>query len=411
MPVNAPISSFTAGGILPLRSLVPFVDVADTTDAATGTTKKALLSQMLAMAGYPFGGRLSLEAGVGISTSDQTAKSTLYLVPFNGNGVALYTSIGWVYRQYDALAVVLSGLTSARPYDVYCFTTTAVPSATNTTTEIVTFGSAQGWVTGSTVTVDATVGGLTADTFYYWNAASTTTGSFHTTMADALAGTNKVNLTANITQNVTGVSLELLAWASTVARQTILLTQDGVLVKGSSALRRYVGTIQTTSTTTTEDSLANRYVWNNYNQVERRLHVCPKYTDDNLNTSYTTATAAWTEANGSGNGRVNYIIGVAGTPSAISARAICTTSGTGEACIGIGCDGNANARVRGQNNTLSSTLGLSCSTGDANVIGLHTYYLLIRSGAGTATFFADTARATSETADDKATYLEGWLKA
>jgi len=69
-----------------------------------------------------------------------------------------------------------------------------------------------------------------------------------------------------------GLALELsAAWSSDTARTDALALQDGVLVKSGAATRRFLGTIRTTGTTTTEDSRAKRFVWNSASRVLRPL--------------------------------------------------------------------------------------------------------------------------------------------
>lgn len=69
-----------------------------------------------------------------------------------------------------------------------------------------------------------------------------------------------------------GLTLELsAAWSSDTARTDALALQDGVLVKSGAVTRRYLGTIRTTGTTTTEDSRAKRFVWNAVSRVLRPL--------------------------------------------------------------------------------------------------------------------------------------------
>lgn len=68
-------------------------------------------------------------------------------------------------------------------------------------------------------------------------------------------------------------TLELTAWTNDTTRATSLVRQDGILVKSGSATRRYVGTIRTTGTTTTESSSAKRFVYNQYNKLPNNLHV------------------------------------------------------------------------------------------------------------------------------------------
>jgi hypothetical protein len=74
------------------------------------------------------------------------------------------------------------------------------PASTDTTADTCTFTNGHGWTTGTIITPLTTVGGLTHDVAYYINASSSTVCSFHTTLANAIAGTSKVDLTANITQ-------------------------------------------------------------------------------------------------------------------------------------------------------------------------------------------------------------------
>jgi len=65
-------------------------------------------------------GRLTLETGVAISTTDQTAKATLYFTPFRGNSIGLYTSGGdWVLRSFTEKSLSLSGYTTAKPFDIF----------------------------------------------------------------------------------------------------------------------------------------------------------------------------------------------------------------------------------------------------------------------------------------------------
>lgn len=61
------------------------------------------------------------------------------------------------------------------------------------------------------------------------------------------------------------------AWTNDTTRADALATQDGVRVKNANKTRRLLGTIRTTGTTTTEDSEAKRFVWNEQNRVARPL--------------------------------------------------------------------------------------------------------------------------------------------
>lgn len=100
----------------------------------------------------------------------------------------------------------------------------------------------------------------------------------------------------------------LTAWTSPTVRATAITLQNGVYVKNGATTRRYVGTIFTTSTTTTEDTAVRRYVFNYYNQVQRSLFV----TEATASWTYTTATVR--RANGSTANQVAVICGVTGSP-------------------------------------------------------------------------------------------------
>lgn len=103
-----------------------------------------------------------------------------------------------------------------------------------------------------------------------------------------------------------------LAWTNGTARATALTTQNGVLVKSGATTRRYIGTFYTTSTSATEDSFANRYVWNYYNRVPRIMKALES------TNSWTYALNTAREANGSTSNQLNFVIGVAEVPVDVS---------------------------------------------------------------------------------------------
>lgn len=98
------------------------VDVSDSTDHASGTSRKitgARLGGMLC-AGI-CQGRLTLESGVAVSTSDQTGKTNVYFTPYNGNKVAVYDGTRWKLYTFSELTLALGTLTSGLPYDVFLY--------------------------------------------------------------------------------------------------------------------------------------------------------------------------------------------------------------------------------------------------------------------------------------------------
>lgn len=86
------------------------------------------------------GGRLTLETGVPISTTDQSAKTTLYYTPYYHNRIPLYSGSAWQLVNFTSdLSITLVGTTASLPYDVFCYNnsgtaTLELTAWTNTTT-------------------------------------------------------------------------------------------------------------------------------------------------------------------------------------------------------------------------------------------------------------------------------------
>lgn len=66
-------------------------------------------------------GRLTLESGVPVSTTDQTAKTTIYFTPYNGDKISLYDGSSWATYTFTERLLLLSGLTANRNYDVFIY--------------------------------------------------------------------------------------------------------------------------------------------------------------------------------------------------------------------------------------------------------------------------------------------------
>lgn len=72
--------------------------------------------------------RLTLTSGTPVTTSDVTAASTIYCTPYKGDLISLYDGTKWNTRRSAEFSIALSGLTSARPYDVFCYDNAGVPT-------------------------------------------------------------------------------------------------------------------------------------------------------------------------------------------------------------------------------------------------------------------------------------------
>jgi len=91
-----------------------------------GRVVGSILSGLALAAAMDF--RLSLESGVPVSTTDQTAKTTLYLTPYCGNRIGLYNGSKWVLRETAELSISLAGLTSGLVYDVFVYDNAGTPT-------------------------------------------------------------------------------------------------------------------------------------------------------------------------------------------------------------------------------------------------------------------------------------------
>lgn len=191
------------------------------------------------------GGRLTLESGVPVSTTDQTAKTTIYYTPFVHDTIPLWDGARWVPTTFTETSESLGTLTSGLNYDVFGFLSAGV------------------------------------------------------------------------------LDLEKLAWTNDTTRATAVTLQDGRYCKSGDKTRLLLGTFRTASTTTTEDSLANRYLSNAYNQVPRRFYA-------NSSASHTYTTGAWREWNaGTSATRVRFVVALPGQSLQINFSANFTRGGAG----------------------------------------------------------------------------------
>jgi len=67
-------------------------------------------------------GRLTLETGVAVSTTDQADKTTLYFTPYQGDRVSVYiTGEGWIVRKFSELSLAIGAFTASKPYDIFLY--------------------------------------------------------------------------------------------------------------------------------------------------------------------------------------------------------------------------------------------------------------------------------------------------
>lgn len=115
--------------------------------------------------------------------------------------------------------------------------------------------------------------------------------------------TSGKNYDVFVYNNAGTLTLETAVWTNDTTRATSLTLTNGIYLKTGALTRRYLGTFRTTSTTTTEDSITKRFVWNFNNRVEKPLYK-------NGTTSHTYTTASWRNWNNDATLRIEFILGI-----------------------------------------------------------------------------------------------------
>lgn len=186
-------------------------------------------------------------------------------------------------------------------------------------------------------------------------------------------------------------ALALTAWTNDTTRATALTTQDGILVKTGSTTHRYVGSFRTTGVSgQTEDSEANRLVFNHQHQELRRLRKV-----EGAN-SWTYSAAAFQEANATSN-RCAVVTGVAGNPVDLYAQHMAAHVSNQNCWTAIGYDSTTVPIAVSQGCVNISNVAVQLETRITHypAIGYHYYAWLERATAsGATTWYGDNGDAT-----------------
>jgi hypothetical protein len=280
---------------------------------------------------------------------------------------------------------------------------------------------AQGRLTLTTATPVTTADVTGAATLYYtpyvgeviwlYDGVSAWTAITFAEISLSLAGyTANKNYDIWIYNNSGTATLESTIWTNDTTRATALVYQDGVLVKTGATTRRYVGTIRINATGgQTEDTATQRFVANYYNRVSRRLFSCPAYADGNSQTTYTTTSLTWAEANGGTGSKVEFVSCNGEIPFRVQAAAYMQHSTVRHVGIGVAIDSASSPTVVGFTQDANGYGGSHCPPYVATVAaGYHYLDLLIVMGGsgGTTTYIADDLRRGAG-ADPYATYISG----
>jgi hypothetical protein len=181
--------------------------------------------------------------------------------------------------------------------------------------------------------------------------------------------------------NATTCALALsAAWTNDTTRADALATETlcGCIVLSSDHTKLFVGTIRASGTNTTEDSAANRLVYNAYNQVRRSLFF-------EETTGYTYSSATMRQMRGQAANQVTVLVGAVG--SLINFTVSATISATGDYTLAIGEDSTTTATLNtaSYGNLVGSYITRVVTLSKSVPLGLHYYAALERAPTGTGT--------------------------
>jgi hypothetical protein len=158
------LTALTADTTLATTDIFYYVADPGGAPASKKITVTNLITNLVGNTSMPFNARLTLETGVPTSIADQTAKTTLYLTPYNGNRIAVYSGTAWSVLALSAdISITLASLTAGLPYDVYVYSnagtlTLELTAWTNTTTRATALTTQDGIFVKTGVTTRRYVG-------------------------------------------------------------------------------------------------------------------------------------------------------------------------------------------------------------------------------------------------------------
>lgn len=182
------------------------------------------------------------------------------------------------------------------------------------------------------------------------------------------------------------------AWTNDTTRADALGCLDGiptnsVTVAGQTANKcLYLGTIRATGTNAIEDSNSNRFLWNYYNRVGRRLYV----DTTGYGAGFTPSGAvSWHQVNGSTANQVNFVIGVAEDALWAQIAHYCNSTNTQVNYAGIGLDTTTSPDCQAQFSFGPASISYVAQVTKIYLPGIGKHYIaaLEMSTGGGATYF------------------------
>ena len=187
--------------------------------------------------------------------------------------------------------------------------------------------------------------------------------------------------------NSSNVVLEKLPWNSSSNRSVSLSYKDGILVKSTDYSKKYLGTIRSINTTSTEDSNNRRFVFNYYNTIPKLLLA-----SDNITHTYSSSIVRpYRNNNTLGLTKVEFVNGIENSfIDLICQSRFVLESNTSS--VGISLDSTTAFNTKANNISIfpfggpAITLDNSCNDSLKPTIGHH-YLQLVQSGSSVSTFY------------------------
>jgi hypothetical protein len=242
-----------------------------------------------------FQARLTLESGVAVSTTDQIAKTVIYLTPCNGNKISLYDGTRQKLYTLSEISIKLTDAQTGTTHNG----TKVIDGLTDTSQMVPGME-----ITGTGVGAASVIATIDSATQITGTVNSTASGTVTVTFKDPANTAYDIFCFPN-----SGTpKLEKAKWTSLTARATALTLQDGIDAKNGATTRRYIGSYCTTGTAGQCEMILSSpssiLLWNNYNRVDYDVAVTEQ------TNSWTYGTDAWRSANNNDANRIKIFVGI-----------------------------------------------------------------------------------------------------
>lgn len=269
MPVKL---NSSGGGSVTLTTPSTATDYTATFPASTGTV--AYISN--AYTGFVPNGRLTLVSATPVMSSDQTAKSTIYYTPYNGNLILLYSGSVYTWTQFSEISVALdaTNAVSGSIYDLFVYSDSGT----------IRLGYGPAWT------------------------SSTGRGTG--------AGTTQIGQVGGLWVNSNSITLRYSSVATTVvaANQATYVGSFYATANGQTGMAYYPAAA----------AGGNNCILGLYNAYNR---VTVRSRSSDSTSSWTYTTSSWRSANNNNNNRISWIDGL--QQSNVDAQYFCSFTQTG----------------------------------------------------------------------------------